>query len=741
MRKRLALLLVIISILLISHASPLRAYSLYLNGNLISSPADASVGLADNDIYILAISGPGNWSGDQISAAWSGGGVSTVAGQIQTAVKAAMTTLGINVYSTASAPVVTPTNFALTSPVSSGTTVGTVTASGSPTSFVITAGNNGDFAISNTGVLTTTAALSGRGSVSLTVTASNASGTSTGATVGISWSLTYYFSPVGSDSNNCLSITTACQTIAKLNSLTYLAGATIALDSQNGPFTLTTVGYPGSTAGIVLYGSVPGLTGNLQGAGITVTSYGGGTCSPLTGAISGCAKLQLGGTLISAIEVDEISDFTIQNLIIIGNANSLAGFLSGFGFMYYSRHPQTNVTIQNVEIQDFSMGIYFNTGFLTGGTIMNNWVHGSTPTATADVGIQVQYPQTNILVQGNLVENIGGHPATVAGYYAGGSGNDILIASGANHVLDQFNVTRFSGANTTSCGGPAGNWTYNASNVTIQFNESYGNKPSSYPTIPSGGCDWDGFDLDGGTQNSVLQYNYSHDNAGAGFLAYMNGVGSNNWQNNVIRYNISVNNSSSQNLGSFSFNGGGDAGSAVLNNTAYNHSITAGSTSSGLCSNAFGGSATRFLNNICYNDSGDLFVYSTGGTFVPADGNDYYRTGTAPPYFIQYNGVIYSTFAAYQSGTGQDAHGTTASPGFASVPSLPATTCYVNGTIPSGPGNCPVGYRLTAGSPLISTGLNITGVTLGVGTRDYYGNSVPNGVGTGYNIGADGGNQ
>ena len=55
-----------------------------------------------------------------------------------------------------------------------------------------------------------------------------------------------------------------------------------------------------------------------------------------------------------------------------------------------------------------------------------------------------------------------------------------------------------------------GIWTYNSNDVLIQYNESYDNK--------AGHIDGDGFDLDGGTTNSILQYNYSHDNDGAGIL-------------------------------------------------------------------------------------------------------------------------------------------------------------------------------------------------------------------------------
>lgn len=91
----------------------------------------------------------------------------------------------------APAPVVTPVNFSLSLPATAGQIVGTVTATGSPTSWAITAGNaSGYFAISNAGIITVTSAgASGltAGSYSLTVQATNASGSGT-ATIGVTGS-------------------------------------------------------------------------------------------------------------------------------------------------------------------------------------------------------------------------------------------------------------------------------------------------------------------------------------------------------------------------------------------------------------------------------------------------------------------------------------------------------------------------------------------------------------------------
>ena len=69
----------------------------------------------------------------------------------------------------------------------------------------------------------------------------------------------------------------------------------------------------------------------------------------------------------------------------------------------------------------------------------------------------------------------------------------------------------------------------------IQFNESHHNRTGSSK-------DGGGFDLDGGMTNSVVQYNYSHDNDGAGYLLAQF-EGARPLYGNVVRYNLSVNDS------------------------------------------------------------------------------------------------------------------------------------------------------------------------------------------------------
>jgi hypothetical protein len=86
-------------------------------------------------------------------------------------------------------PVVTPATFDIVLPVAPADSVGIVQASGNPTAFAITGGNaNGYYQIANSGlIVVTTAGSTGivAGTDTLTVTASNAGGTSPGATITI----------------------------------------------------------------------------------------------------------------------------------------------------------------------------------------------------------------------------------------------------------------------------------------------------------------------------------------------------------------------------------------------------------------------------------------------------------------------------------------------------------------------------------------------------------------------------
>lgn len=143
------------------------------------------------------------------------------------------------------------------------------------------------------------------------------------------------------------------------------------------------------------------------------------------------------------------------------------------------------------------------------------------------------------------------------------SGNGIVISS-ARNVLVEYCVARNNGWDMPRGGnGPVGIWTWRADRVVIQHCISHDNK--------SPGKDGGGFDLDGGTTNSVLQYNLSYNNEGPGYMLCQYKTAP-PLLDNIIRYNISQNDGRKTNLKSGIEIYAGNrltSGCQIYNNTIY----------------------------------------------------------------------------------------------------------------------------------------------------------------------------
>lgn len=135
---------------------------------------------------------------------------------------------------------------------------------------------------------------------------------------------------------------------------------------------------------------------------------------------------------------------------------------------------------------------------------------------------------TRVVFRECLAENNPGHPGITGNH----SGSGILLATVKNGLVE-FCEARFNGWDMPRLGnGPVGIWTWNSDSVVIQYCLSHHNKS---PDMDGGG-----FDLDGGVTNSILQYNFSHHNAGAGYLVCQFGGAPRPLDGNHIRFNISL---------------------------------------------------------------------------------------------------------------------------------------------------------------------------------------------------------
>ncbi len=129
------------------------------------------------------------------------------------------------------------------------------------------------------------------------------------------------------------------------------------------------------------------------------------------------------------------------------------------------------------------------------------------------------FPSLVVVVRGNHLDDIGGDGIMIA--VTDGALIERNVVGNVNQRSDGYNIAI---------------WSWSADNTTIQFNEAYGTK---------GERDGEGFDSDWNSRNTIIQYNYSHDNDG-GFLLICNEGGepasaSVGNVTTIVRYNISQN--------------------------------------------------------------------------------------------------------------------------------------------------------------------------------------------------------
>lgn len=154
----------------------------------------------------------------------------------------------------------------------------------------------------------------------------------------------------------------------------------------------------------------------------------------------------------------------------------------------------------------------------------------------------------------------------------------------------------------------AGIWPLASKRTTIEYNEIYG--------MHKLGGDGEGIDIDIDAQDTIVQYNYVHDNEGGGILF----CGS---TRTVARFNILQNNQQ----GAFTFIGSIPAASTDI----YNNTVYSKVGNKALVVRTFGGRSGRnvtFFNNLIYNlDDSGYYVWPTNpksrtNTYVGVHGID-----------------------------------------------------------------------------------------------------------------------
>src|SRR5918993_2509413 len=293
---------------------------------------------------------------------------------------------------------------------------------------------------------------------------------------------TFYVSPTGSDSTAGTSMTAPWRTIARVNSADLNPGDRVRFRG-------------GATFNGLL--NLQPNDGGTSSSPVVIDSYDG--------------RATLDGGAGNAIYAWRVAGISIANLQLVGSGASTN---TGDGLAFYNDLP-SDVLLPYVRITDVESSGFGRWGILVGGglgrsgyrdvridrtTTHDNGMGGVLTFATA-----VAVHRDVYLGNSTAYRNLGRPDATR------NSGNGLVLGSVDGGMIERSQAYGNGGQNSPNTEGPVGIWAYDSNAVRIQFNESYGNRTGS--TV-----DGSGFDLDQNVTNSVVQYNYSHDNDGAGYM-------------------------------------------------------------------------------------------------------------------------------------------------------------------------------------------------------------------------------
>jgi hypothetical protein len=320
----------------------------------------------------------------------------------------------------------------------------------------------------------------------------------------------YFIRQNGDDAAKGDSTNAAWQTIQRVNRARFQPGDHLRFEAG------------ASFAGNLLLSAEDAGTSN---APVVIGSFGEGRATILAGQQTG-------------ITIENAGGVAIENIIVVG-----AGRTNNTGYGIRCDNRLTNgqrlgyLRIANVEAQGF--GIF---GILVTGThagfehvfitncVMHDNLRGGMEVAGRLPWDSTVYAHADVLVSHCQAHDNTGDPT----YLKNHSGSGMVLYEVDRGVME-YCAAWNNGTLCRSSGGGVGLWTCASRRVIIQYCESFDNK--------TGGADGGGFDIDGGSVDCVLQYNYSHDNDGPGLMVYTYPYASFTDRGSVVRFNISENDS------------------------------------------------------------------------------------------------------------------------------------------------------------------------------------------------------
>ena len=515
--------------------------------------------------------------------------------------------------------------------------------------------------------------------------------------------VTYYISSAGNDSHSGTSAQSAWRTLDKVNTVDLNPGDSVLFEAGHD--------YPGN---LLLTAEDAGT----QTRPVVIGSYGSGRARIKAGNGSGVTVRNAGG-----VEVKDLVVMGDDYKTNVGSGVNIVNELPDNQKLEYIR-------IHNVEASCFGhrgifVGEWTEDGSKSGYNdvrITHCVTHQNKREGIMIIGCPQDDPDTlansNVYVGHSKMYDNPGDPEDLESH----SGSGILMAEVDGGVIEYCEA--YNNGYDTGCrrGGPIGIWTWRANNIIIQHCESHHNRALA--------GDGGGFDFDGGITNSIMQYNYSHDNDGTGFMIcsipYNNAPQS--YSNNTVRYNITVNDGQKNNYKGISLWTRSPEKSPIYNTQIYGNTVYSSISSAIAFGVKEGIHNTKVFNNLFVTANNQKLVEGNPDkTMATFSGNVYWAVDG------KYDFAGYKSLEEWRAATGQE---TLNGKPVGMVVDPKVTDLGSNPTI-GDPAKLHtlVAYRPQKDSPLIDAGLDLRSLFgIDPGKRDFYGNPIPQGKG--FDIGA-----
>jgi hypothetical protein len=469
--------------------------------------------------------------------------------------------------------------------------------------------------------------------------------------------------------------------------------------------------------------SAPWLTighaASVAQAGATVYVQAGTYNESVTFASSGTASAPIvfNGQGVAIVDGTGVSccnspSFATSNGFIGTNTQGLLNIGASGGVNYLTIEGFTIQNYKTASNAEVPLGILV-VGSGTGINILNNTVKNIQTTAgkkgnAYGIGVfGISATPLSLTVSGN----------TVTGCLTGESETTTFNGNVQNFVVSNNTIYNNDNIGMDAIGfegvGPTG---YDqAKNGDVYGNLIYNNSAKANPG-EGNQYDEDGLYCDGCAQVTFERNTLYGNDLNIEAASEISGHVSSNV---IIRNNLSyAANSCGVSVGGYAKSGtGGSTNITIVNNSLYDNDTQ--KTGSGEFQIQYRATGIIFENNIVYAGAQGLFVHGfTTGSSVTANYNDYYTTSATKTFEL--NGKTYTSFASYQSATGQDKNSVFANPAYLTLP-----TC--TSTVESGPPT-PIttcspapNFDIATSSPAENTG-NASLGSSDFGTVDFNGN-------------------